>query len=87
MNISKCKKGMMVRISHDIKTTHDRFDSCGEMERMKGKTYPIERFSTYNNYIVIEGFTWDPCDIMEYDNDIKLDPNIFHFDEKTLEGF
>lgn len=84
MNITDCKEGMNIRISHDISTTHSRFDSCDDMRSMKGKVFSISRYSVSNKHVIIAGYTWDPGDLLMDVEDKVPEPNIFHFDEKTL---
>jgi hypothetical protein len=83
MDISKCKNGLKVRIRHNIDVTHSRHDSCDDMRDMCGNVYEIDRYSIDLNYVIINGYTWDPGDLTDI-NDKEVEPNIFHFDEANL---
>jgi hypothetical protein len=83
MDISECKNGLKVRISYNIDATHSRHDSCSDMRDMCGYVYEIDRYSTDRNYVIINGYTWDPGDLLTNISD-EVKPNIFHFDEANL---
>jgi len=82
MKIEDIEVGMKVRInSNSILITHRRHDSCGEMQRMKGKVFEVT--DVRPDRVRIKGFIWAPEDLDPLEP-IHQDPQIFHFDANNL---
>jgi len=81
LDIEKIECEMHVKISNDISKTHNLHNSCDTMHNMKGKVYKVE--DVRSGSVVINGFTWDPDDIIEIKPKKKY-KEPFHFDTALI---
>lgn len=84
MNIDEIEEGMRVRISSDIKRTHEVYTSCPAMHKMCTHTYTVDSVDHDRNYVIIDGYAWDAEDLTMVETK-ETKPPIFHFDVSHLE--
>lgn len=77
------KLGETVRIK-SINHSEDTQGTNFTMENMVGNKYRVD--SVGRNSVQLNDYYWDPRDLRHTEIKEKPKPQIFHFDETTLEG-
>lgn len=77
MKITEVKKGMMVRISNNIKLTYINFGHNVDMLNMAGKVYKIDSIQVEQRGVMINNYIWSIKDIEPVTPVKKIKPQLF----------